>query len=131
MHTLTLEQLEKKLAKARQDVQELEELHSLFVKHADVESRRNGASHRSSAKKKPSRTVAPPNANGLKDAVLGLNFQSTFTVDDVVKQLKARNLNFDRRQVRDSLHVLVKKGHGVRRVKQGLGGEQTLYEKTA
>jgi hypothetical protein len=130
---LNIEELDKKIHQKQMELVELEEFRSLFLKYGDDISGKNGNHRRASTKKQPTRraarSVSPPNANGLKDAILGLDLTVPVTVDKIVDMLRAKNLNFKRRQVRDSIHVLVKKKKGFRRVKQGVGGQQSLYEK--
>lgn len=130
---LTLEELEKKIHETKMQLQELEEFRSLFVKYGEIGSSNGNVRRRAPAKRRPrpSGSAKAPNANGLKDAILGLSFSSPFTVDDVVKALRSKGHDFNRRQVRDSVHIIVKKGRGLRRLKQGLGGKQSLYERVS
>jgi len=121
--TLTLAQLKKKRAIKASEVQELDTLIALYEKHAQ-----NGDSPRSPRQKQVTQYTAKP--KGLKAALLELTFKAPFTVEDAVKALRAKNRNFDHRQVRDSLSGLVR-DEKIRRLKQGSGGEHSLYEMTA
>ena len=128
---LTLQELEKKIHETKMQLAELEDFRALFVKYGDIGAS-NGKVRRAPMKKRSRPTNnAAPNANGLKDAILSLSFSTPFTVDDLVKALRSKGHDFNRRQVRDSVHVLVKKGKGLRRVKQGLGGKQSVYERVS
>src|SRR6266568_3419774 len=128
---LTLEQLERTISETQSKLAKLEKLRSLLldpeVGYAEPSS--NGHSHHSSSKKEPRRSAiprtAPPNANGLRSAILDLNMLAPFTVRDVVKTLQNRNFDFEGRDpehaVRDALYVMAKNHIGVRRTKLGTG----------
>ncbi len=83
-----------------------------------------------------SRSAAPaPNTTGLRAQIRALELLPVpFTVEDVVRALKAREFDFDGRRpeqaVRDSLYMMAKKKKGIRLVKKGQGGEPNQYEKT-
>jgi hypothetical protein len=130
---LTLQELDKKIRQTEEQLAELREFRSLFAKYGEIGAS-NGHIRHASAKKRArvaSNPAAPPNANGLKDAILALSFTTPFTVDDLVDALRSKGHHFNRRQVRDSVHILVKKAKGLRRVKQGLGGKPSMYERVS
>jgi hypothetical protein len=128
--TLTLAQLDRTISETQSKLAKLEKLRALLTdpEIGYTEPSSNGNSRRSSTKK-------APNANGLRSAILDLNFLTPFTVSEVVKTLQNKNFDFDGRDpehaVRDALYVMAKNRIGVKRTKQGTGGQPSVYEKVA
>lgn len=128
---LNIEELDKKISDTHRQLTELEQLRRLYVKYGGSNNK-NGDARRAASKKaaaRPASSAPPPNSNGLKAAILGLNLAGRFTVDDIVDALKSKGKIFGRRQVRDSIHVMAKEHHVLRRVEQGVGGKPSTYEK--
>jgi len=129
---LTLQELDKKIRQTEEQLAELRAFRSLFAKYEEIGAGNGHARHAAKKRSRPAASsAAPPNANGLKDAILGLSSTTPFTVDELVGALRSKGHHFNRRQVRDSVHILVKKGKGLRRVKQGLGGKPSVYERVS
>ncbi|SRR6266567_859732 len=135
---LTLAQLDRTISETQSKLAKLEKLRALLldpeIGYAEPSS--NGNSRHSSTKKPTLRAATgapPPNANGLRSAILDLNLLAPFTVRDVVQCLQSTNFDFERRDpehaVRDALYVMAKKHIGVRCAKRGTGGKPSLYEK--
>jgi hypothetical protein len=134
MASLSIEQVDQKIREHEQQIEELRSVRAVILKYSE-----NGASKHSVAPTKKAvqrSTRMAPNATGLKAAILGLNLPPSFTVNDAIEELRSKRFNFDGRDpkgaVRDCLYVLAKKERsGIKLVRQGTGGQQSLYQKAS
>jgi hypothetical protein len=128
--SLSVEQVDQKIREHERQIEELRSVRAAILKYAE-----NGNSAGLERKVIQRFPRLVPNATGLKAAILGLKLPASFSVEDVIAELKAERFDFDARSpkaaVRDCLYVLAKKKKGIRLLEQGRGGRHSLYEKVS
>jgi hypothetical protein len=132
---MSVEQVVRRISEVQQKLQTLKTLlvDPDLAEYVQGISKNGAARIAAKTKARVAPKKATPNANGLRSAILDLNFQSQFTVEDVVRLLQQQKFDFEERKpesaVRDSLYVLAKKQKGIRLAKKGRGGSKNFYEK--